>query len=456
MSEDNRPGTGPSPEHDEGNAGASQREQAQTDLILRSVRGVAAFPDDWRNDPGGVQYFYRRGSILVRDWHRDRVTESLRGLGNLSVEARESGAGATRLTWAAPEQDEQGPSVEEVLGLIEGDPDLGPGVAAPDHLLYVCVHSCAAVEPEPVAADADPVPRRQLGQDAADPRSRHGRDVDVLVMDTGLVEDAEAAHAWLAGVEGEPDNAIGQAGLIRQDGGHGTFTAGCVRVTAPESTVFVADATSSLPIEPEEDPLGAAFESELAREVRSRLVAGPGKEPIRVPDILVLNFAGTTRNGGPPLAFAALYDDVIQHLKELLILSPAGNEGDSRKNWPGSFSWVVSVGALAASWRRRASWSNHGPSVDVFAPGEDLVNAYATGTYDYTWEPHAGEQAEFHGMARWSGTSFSTPLVAGMVASRMSDTGQSSRRAWQSLLDLAEGQALPGLGPVLYPGQGER
>jgi hypothetical protein len=35
----------------------------------------------------------------------------------------------------------------------------------------------------------------------------------------------------------------------------------------------------------------------------------------------------------------------------------------------------------------------------------------------------------------------------------MSTTGQSSRRAWESLLDVAEAQAVPGVGPVLYPGQ---
>ena len=112
------------------------------------------------------------------------------------------------------------------------------------------------------------------------------------------------------------------------------------------------------------------------------------------------------------------------------------------------------MGGLDVNWRDRATWSYHGHNVDVYAPGDRLVNAFATGTYECTWEGVAGEQRTFKGMALWSGTSFSTPLVAGLVASRMSTTGQSSRRAWGSLLDLAERQAVPGVGPVLYPGQG--
>ena len=106
-----------------------------------------------------------------------------------------------------------------------------------------------------------------------------------------------------------------------------------------------------------------------------------------------------------------------------MLVAAAGNDSWAAPFWPAAFDWCVGVGSLDRDGRV-SSFSNFGVSADVYALGRNLVNAFPDGTFECNETPDKGDIRVFStGMARWSGTSFSAPVVAA------SSPARSARRA---------------------------
>ncbi len=401
---------------------------SQVNYIIEAFGNeVETEPPGWATgkNPRPVKFLYRKNHLLIRDQDVPRLRDA--GVSGKVVSHPVPGLALVSVAQSGTKPTE---NLLTVLGRI--NKVLGPRVATPDHLMHICPPSdpgthCPATEPDSVPGDARPRP-------AVFRDGHRGSGVLVAVVDTGLLESAPALHPWLRGVTGDFEPEVDPTtGLIPRYTAHGTFIASIVRAMAPGAEVRVGRIF---------ERAGARFESEVVQALYQMMDSSP-------PDIISLSAGTHTWLNGGLLSFRFFIDGPLRQHRDTVLVAAAGNDGRNWKFSPAKMKGVISVGALAPNGKKRAWFSNFGNWVRVYAPGQNLVHAYSRGTYHYY--EHRRPDETFDGMARWSGTSFSTPLVSGLIAARMSETGETAREAARELLLVADAHARPGVGPVLRP-----
>lgn len=207
-----------------------------------------------------------------------------------------------------------------------------------------------------------------------------GSSVRVAVCDTGV----EATHPDLAANLQLPGYNVVD-GTTNTDAldGHGTAVAGCIGAVGNNGVAVdgVLWRVRILPVRVSNQADGSAFLSDLYNSIL--WAADQGAKVV---------------NMSYGVADSSAIDSAAQYLrgKGGLLFVAAGNDGID-PGFVDAPAYIV-VGSTNVN-DVKSIWSNSGAYVDVVAPGENITTTTTGG-----------------GVAAWSGTSFSTPIAAGVAA----------------------------------------
>jgi subtilisin family serine protease len=106
--------------------------------------------------------------------------------------------------------------------------------------------------------------------------------------------------------------------------------------------------------------------------------------------------------------YSNLFQDIVRfaYSKNITIIASSGNTASDNLHYPSAFDEVISVGAIDAN-NFRTGFSTYGETVDIFAPGNQILTSSRTGkgleqfNFDYFYI---------------NGTSFSAPLISSAAA----------------------------------------
>ena len=234
-----------------------------------------------------------------------------------------------------------------------------------------------------------------------------------------------------------PDADYPLVGELNPALGHGTFIAGIVRQVAPDARVLAVRAMHSDDVCSEGDIICGL------RHLAKRIVLAETGDLAATVDVLSLSFGYFSESRHDMVVTSGLWK-AIKVLLDLgvVVVVAAGNYALSQEFYPAAFSQepvgagqvpVISVGALNPNGTK-ASFSNDGHWVTAWAQGAAVVSTYPVDV-DGSRSPELripvnrkppgelppGREAldpddYSGGFAVWSGTSFSAPYLAALVA----------------------------------------
>jgi subtilisin family serine protease len=244
-----------------------------------------------------------------------------------------------------------------------------------------------------------------LNLEAVHAQSR-GAGIIVVVLDTGIQSSHPALQGRLTAVRYDfiDDDAIPEDmgngvdddgdGLIDEAVGHGTHVAGIIALVAPDAQIMPVRVLNS-------DGRGDIF-----RVAEGILFATENGAH-------VINLSLGSANDSD------LLEEVIEEAKEdhgVVFVAAAGNLNTTDEQHPAEEDEVLAVSAID-EFRRKAAFASYGDWIDVVAPGVGVYSTVPANAYAY-----------------WSGTSMSTPFVAGQAALMRSRAFQTPAKTIQSLI----------------------
>ena len=247
-------------------------------------------------------------------------------------------------------------------------------------------------------------------------RRSSGRGVKVAVVDTGVDPRHEDLPKLLMGRDFVSDDGNADDG-----NGHGTFVAGVIAAQRNNGRGIAGVSRASIIPVRVLNSRGFGRDSDIARGIRWAANEGA--------DIINMSLGGGRSS--------RLLKDAVRYATRQgsLVIAASGNSGGTRPMYPAAYPQVIAVGATDLS-DRMTSFSQHGPWLDLVAPGVTIASTLPGDRY-----------------AIGDGTSFSSPLVAGSAALLLSEHPRWAVEELRSALLSGAADAGP-IGPDPFTGLG--